>query len=59
MENIFKSASKIAFLLLIVTACAGFLMDKLPVEQFMIITVGACAFYWSNKGTPGEEYLGK
>lgn len=59
MENIFKSASKIVFILLIVTACIGFIMDKLPVDQFMILAIGASSFYFSNKGSEKDNYLGK
>lgn len=54
-----KSASKIAFLLLTITACAGFLMGMLPVDQFMLLALAAATFYYSNKGEPGKEYAGK
>lgn len=57
--EIFKSASKIVFVLLTVTACAGFLLNKLPVDQFMILAIGASSFYFSNKGDSNEKYLGK
>jgi hypothetical protein len=55
----FKSASKIVFLTLTVTACAGFILGKLPVESFMVLISGAYAFYFSNKGDKNQEYLGK
>lgn len=57
--NIFKSASKIVFLMLTTTACVGFIMGKLPVDQFMILAIGASSFYFSNKGDQGEPFLGK
>lgn len=57
--NILKSASKIVFILLTVTACVAFLTGKLPVDQFMILAIGASSFYFSNKGSSSEEYLGK
>lgn len=57
--EILKSASKIVFILLAVTACAGFLLNKLPVDSFMILVTGAFAFYFSNKGDQNEKYLGK
>lgn len=57
--NILKSASKIVFILLTVTACIGFVLNKLPVDQFMILAIGASSFYFSNKGSSSEEYLGK
>lgn len=59
MTNIFKSASKLVFILLALTSCAGFLLGKLPVEHFVALTSGAFAFYFSNKGDNSNEYLGK
>lgn len=32
------------------TACVAFLIKILPVDQFMLLTTGAFAFYFSNKG---------
>lgn len=57
--NIFKSASKIVFLVLTITACAGFIIGKLPVDQFMILAIGASSFYFSNKGSSENNFLGK
>ena len=57
--DIFKSASKIVFILLALTACIGFMMDKLPVDQFMLLATGAFAFYFSNKGEAKAPYAGK
>ncbi len=59
MDSIYKSASKIVFIMLTITACAGFLMKLLPVDQFMILAIAASSFYFSNKGTPEEKYAGK
>jgi hypothetical protein len=59
MENIYKSASKIVFIVLTVTACVGFLMGILPVDQFMLLAIGASSFYFSNKGDSSQEYAGK
>lgn len=57
--NILKSASKIVFVLLTVTACAGFVLKLLPVDQFMLLAVAASSFYFSNKGEVSEPYAGK
>jgi hypothetical protein len=57
--KLLESASKLVFLLLTVTACIGFLIGKLPTESFMILTSGAFAFYFSNKGDKSNDYLGK
>lgn len=65
MNNIIKSASKIAFLTLIGTASLAFAFEVvvgtavLSEDNFMILAAGASAFYFANKGNSGEEYLGK
>jgi hypothetical protein len=53
------SASKTVFVTLTTTACVGFIMDKLPVDQFMILAIAASSFYFSHKGDESKEYLGK
>lgn len=45
--------------MLALTASIGFLIGKLPVEQFMVLTSSAFAFYFSNKGDNSQQYLGK
>lgn len=57
--KILESASKIVFILLTLTACVGFLMKLLPVDQFMILAMAAASFYFSNKGDPSEPFAGK
>lgn len=58
--EISKSASKIVFISLTTTACIGFLIGKLPVDQFMILAIAASSFYFSNKGEAGNvPYAGK
>jgi hypothetical protein len=57
--ELFKSASKIVFLTLTFTACAGFILGKLLVDQFMYLAIGASSFYFSNKGDQKNKYLGK
>jgi len=57
--DILKSASKIVFVLLTFTACAGFLLGKLPVDQFMILAIAASSFYFSNKGDNTQPFAGK
>jgi hypothetical protein len=59
MDKIFKSASKLVFILLTATACIGFLARILPVDQFMIVMMAAASFYFSNKGDKKDEFLGK
>jgi len=61
MNNILKSASKIVFILLASTACVGFIIQRLPVDQFMLLASMAFAFYFANKGETNPEvpYAGK
>ncbi len=59
MNKIYQSASKVVFIILTVTACAGFILDKLPVDQFMILAIAASSFYFSNKGETNEPFAGK
>lgn len=57
--EILKSASKIVFILLAATACVGFVLKVLPVDQFMILAMAAFSFYFSNKGEAAQNYAGK
>jgi hypothetical protein len=56
MSNITRSASKIAFLALIGTACIAFLFEVamgkavLEAKDFMVLASGAAAFYFAYKG---------
>ena len=59
MNKILGSASKLVFIALTFTACAAFLLGKLPVDQFMLLAVAASLFYFSNKGDSQEPFLGK
>lgn len=57
--EILQSASKSVFVLLTLTACIGFVIGKLPVDQFMVLAIAASSFYFSNKGEAGQPYAGK
>jgi len=59
MESIYKSASKIVFILLMLTACVGFLCGRLPTDQFMILATSASAFYFSHKPTDKSDQITK
>ena len=50
MTQIFKSASRIAFLALIFTSCAGFLLGKLSMEMFVPIVMAGAGAYFVAKG---------
>lgn len=57
--EILKSAAKIVFILVALTACIGFMIGKLPVDSFMILATGVFAFFYSNKGDSSKPYGGK
>jgi hypothetical protein len=59
MNNILKSASKLVFLVLTLSACVGFFMGILDPKDFMVLAMAAFTFYFSNKGDNSQNYLGK
>lgn len=62
MSDIFASASKIVFILIALTACAGFFTGVLSENNFMILAGGAFTFYFANKGesvSTGKPFAGK
>lgn len=48
-------ASEVVFMLVALTACVGFLIGKLPVDQFMLLASGAFVFYFAK---PGNTTIG-
>lgn len=59
MNNLLKSASKLVFLVLTISACAGFFLGKLESQDFMVLASMAFGFYFSFKGDNSEPYAGK
>jgi len=59
MANILRSASKIVFIMLAVTACVCFYLGKLESKDFMVLTGMAFAFYFAHKGDKKLPYAGK
>ena len=59
MKSILSSASKVVFIALAVTACAGFFLGKLESQDFMVLASMAFGFYFSFKGDTTKEYAGK
>ena len=57
--KIIESASKLVFVMLILTACIAFLIGILAEAQFMLLAIGASSFYFSNKGDQNKKFLGK
>jgi hypothetical protein len=58
MSNILSSASKIVFIILIMTACVAFIFEVymgkviLETKDFMLLATAATTFYFSYKGSP-------
>ena len=59
MNSIISSASKLVFLLLAVTACAGFFLKILEPKDFMLLAGMAFTFYFSKPGDPNLPAGGK
>ncbi len=57
--GVLQSASKLAFLGLMLTACVGFLIGKLEAKDFMVLAIAASAFYFSSKGDLSQPFAGK
>ena len=59
--EIFKSASKVVFLLIAITVCGGFIVGALDSKDFMVLASMAFTFYFTNKGdfNSNPPYLGK
>jgi hypothetical protein len=51
MTKIFSSATKIAFLLLILSASIGFFRELITGEQFMSLVMVAALAYWKTNQT--------
>lgn len=59
MSKVLQSASKIVFIMLTITACAGFFCGKLESTDFMVLASMAFAFYFAHKGNQELPYAGK
>ena len=59
IQNILKSASKIVFITLAISACAGFFAGILGEDNFMILATSAFAFYFSSKPTDASGEITK
>jgi hypothetical protein len=64
MKNITTSASKVAFLMLMGTACVAFLWgiftgtQTFDPKDFMVLASGAAAYYFAYKGSPTDPSTG-
>ena len=58
MLKLLSSAAKVAFLVLIFTSCAGFLLGRLEAKDFMVLAIAGSSFFFAYKGNK-QEYAGK
>jgi len=59
MENLFKSASKIVFIMMALGVHGALFTGKISGEQYMVLAGMAFTFYFANKGDVNSDYLGK
>ena len=57
--EIFKSASKLVFLIMTLATVAGMFLGKIDPKDFMILASMAFSFYFANKGNSENGFLGK
>lgn len=55
----FKSASKIVFVLMALALIAGLFIDKIDPKDFITLASMAFTFYFSHKGDNNEKFAGK
>lgn len=59
MKEIFSSASKIVFIILALSLVGLTFAGKVEAKDFIMLCGMAFTFYFSNKGTEENKYLGK
>jgi hypothetical protein len=59
MENIYKSASKIVFIIMALGVSAGLFLGKIEPKDYLMLASMCFTFYFSNKGDSSQEYAGK
>jgi len=59
MKNLLLSASKLVFIFIAITACAGFFIGILESKDFMVLAGMAFGFYFSFKGDTSQPFAGK
>ena len=59
MENIYKSASKIVFILMAISVVTLTFMKIVEAKDFITLATMAFTFYFANKGNSDNDYLGK
>lgn len=57
--QILESASKLVFIIMTVAVVAGLFTKILDPKDFMVLASMAFTFYFANKGSVENDYLGK
>ena len=57
--KILKSASKLVFLIIAISACLGFFLGKLDPKDFMVLAISAFSFYFAVKPTDSNGSIDK
>lgn len=57
--EIFKSASKIVFILMAIATVIGMFIGKIEAKDFLTLASMAFAFYFANKGENSQPFGGK
>ncbi|MES2213344.1 MAG: hypothetical protein V4473_00710 [Patescibacteria group bacterium] len=57
--EIFKSASKIVFILMAIATVIGMFIGKIEAKDFLTLASMAFAFYFANKGENSQPFAGK
>ena len=57
--EIFKSASKIVFLLMALATIIGMFLGRIDPKDFLTLASMAFAFYFANKGENSQPFAGK
>ena len=55
----YKSASKLVFLIMTLATVAGMFMGKIDPKDFMMLASMAFSFYFANKGDGSQPFAGK
>lgn len=59
MNEIFKSASKIVFIMMAIAVVALTFVGTVEAKDFITLATMAFTFYFANKGSEDNNYLGK
>lgn len=59
MYKILGSASKLVFLLMALAVIAGMFTGRVDSKDFMILASAAFSYYFANKGSESNNFLGK